>query len=151
MSFHISPELQFAMQRRSSKFFQLRGGVRLSSDPHGGTGRFTRRQCGSYQARSAAVKVDGRTKKLYVVARDGQAQTRPRRFFKKNRLRRDDARAGRRAGRSRAPRPRGHGPPQGPAPPPGRRARGPRPGRLEGAERKEKNFTAQQSDPARKN
>ena len=68
-----SADLQWAVVGKTSKFFQLRNGIRLSNDPFNNTGKYTKRHSGALAAKAAVVKVKNE-KDLYVSLKDGDAK-----------------------------------------------------------------------------
>lgn len=77
-----STDLQWQLVRRNSKFLQLRGGIRLSSDPFNNNGNWTLRQSGFVQTKAAVVKVKGE-KQLYATVKSGDNLNKPKQMFKK--------------------------------------------------------------------
>ena len=75
-----STDLQWLIVRRNSKFFQLRNGVRLSSDPLNNNGNWTKRQSGFLQEKAAVVQVK---KGKLVLRRSRAALRQPKSSFVK--------------------------------------------------------------------
>ena len=78
----MSTDLQWALIGRNNKFMQVRNGIRLSSDPLNITGKYTKRHSGFVQNKAAAVKVNGKTGKVYVAINDGTNMNKPKSMFK---------------------------------------------------------------------
>ena len=76
-----STDLQWLIVRRNSKFFQLRNGVRLSSDPLNNNGNWTKRQSGFLQEKAAVVQV--KKGKLVASIKSGAASKPKSSFVKK--------------------------------------------------------------------
>lgn len=75
-----STDLQWQIVRRNSKFFQLRNGVRLSSDPLNNNGSWTKRANGFLNEKAAVVQV--KKGKLVATIKTG-VSSKPKSAFTK--------------------------------------------------------------------
>ena len=78
----MSADLLWQIVQRNNRFYKLRNGIRLSSDPFNNTGNDTLRHAGFLQSKAAVVKVRGE-KKLYVTIKNGEHANQPRKAFTK--------------------------------------------------------------------
>lgn len=76
-----STDLQWLIVRRNSKFFQLRNGIRLSSDPLNSNGSWSKRANGFVNSKAAAVRVKGG--KIVASIKTGADSNKPKSSFKK--------------------------------------------------------------------
>jgi large subunit ribosomal protein L28e len=78
----MSADLLWQSISRNNKFYQLRNGIRMSSDPFNNSGRATLRHAGFLQSKAAVVRVKGE-KTLYVTVKNGDNANQPRKTFTK--------------------------------------------------------------------
>ena len=73
---NVSADLAWLLTRRSNKYIQKRGTIRLSNDPFNNTGKSTKRHAGYIQAKGAVVRVKGE-KEIQVYIKDGSNANKP--------------------------------------------------------------------------
>ena len=76
-----SAELQWQVVKKSSKYYQLRNGVRLGSDPFANSSNWTFRNAGVVNNKAASVRSKG--DKIVVTTKNGDNANKPRSLYTK--------------------------------------------------------------------
>ena len=78
----ISTDLAWMLTRRSNKYLQKRGGIRMSNDPFNNTGKATKRHAGYIHEKAAVVRVKNQ-KEISVYTKDGTNANKPNKIWTK--------------------------------------------------------------------
>jgi large subunit ribosomal protein L28e len=76
-----SAELQWLLVKKSSKFYQLRNGVRFSSDPFANSSTWSFRNAGVVNEKAVALRTKG--DKIVLTTKNGEHLNKPRSMYAK--------------------------------------------------------------------
>ena len=72
----MSSDLCWELVRNNNKYYQKRGGIRMSNDPFNNSGKYTKRHAGFLQTKAAVVRLQ-KEKDVVVYVKDGSNTNKP--------------------------------------------------------------------------